>query len=397
MTSLRQKNRINGRGLVAGLLCCALLPTLTGCWDRFEINDLAIVLVTAVDFGDDENSYRVSVQFPLTGKLGGTSGGGGGSGEGGGGKPYYVDAATGTNLRECSDAIQRRLSRRLSYSHRRIILVSERVARKSIRELFDLLSRHAENRLSSILVVVEGEAVDYLYRDTNVERFSAEFIRELVKMNAPAALNMKNAASAMVDEFTDPVFPYIGIRKHRTGKETNEQLELLGYAQFKKERMVDVFRSDEAVGIVWLKRFDTYTDTFHSDDHAFSAFLTQGRIRTKSRWDDAGTHFHINVYTQATLLEYKGARNVNSVGEAEQIEKIINEQIARQILAAISKMKQHKTDNAGFGFELYRLYPLRWKQAMERRWDERITNAKFTVTVHSVLEDVGFTSDNLLH
>lgn len=46
------------------LFIILFLLSLTGCWDRKEINDLAFVIATGVDKGKDDE-YKVSVQaFP---------------------------------------------------------------------------------------------------------------------------------------------------------------------------------------------------------------------------------------------------------------------------------------------------------------------------------------------
>ena len=48
---------------------------MTGCWDRIEINDVAIIIATAIDLEDD--MYRVTVQLPLPWPIGDVNGGGG--------------------------------------------------------------------------------------------------------------------------------------------------------------------------------------------------------------------------------------------------------------------------------------------------------------------------------
>ena len=65
-------------------LCGMIL--LSGCWDRVEINDLAIVTAAAIDATDD-NQIELSLQVFIPKALG--SGGGQGGGGGGGGGTSY--------------------------------------------------------------------------------------------------------------------------------------------------------------------------------------------------------------------------------------------------------------------------------------------------------------------
>lgn len=56
--------------IVVLLLC--LLP-VAGCWDRREVNDMALVIAMAMD-KEPNGQYRLSVQVPLVSSLGSTSG-----------------------------------------------------------------------------------------------------------------------------------------------------------------------------------------------------------------------------------------------------------------------------------------------------------------------------------
>lgn len=47
---------------------------VSGCWDRREVNDMAIVIAMAMD-KEPNGHYRLSVQVPLVSSLGSTSGG----------------------------------------------------------------------------------------------------------------------------------------------------------------------------------------------------------------------------------------------------------------------------------------------------------------------------------
>ena len=81
------------RSLALLLALLALVP-LTGCWDRREINDIVFISATAADKVDD--LYKVTVQFPLPGQLGGLGSSGGGGG-------LSLSASRGEHCHECRD------------------------------------------------------------------------------------------------------------------------------------------------------------------------------------------------------------------------------------------------------------------------------------------------------
>ena len=63
---------------------CGTIPLVSGCWDRVEINDLAIVTAAAIEKKED-NQIELSIQVFIPKSL--SSGGGQGGPGGGGGVP----------------------------------------------------------------------------------------------------------------------------------------------------------------------------------------------------------------------------------------------------------------------------------------------------------------------
>ncbi|MEH6996427.1 Ger(x)C family spore germination protein, partial [Neobacillus drentensis] len=60
---------------------CGSILFVTGCWDRTEVNDLAIVTAAAID-KKENNQIELSLQLfiPKSLSMGGGQGGGGGGG-----------------------------------------------------------------------------------------------------------------------------------------------------------------------------------------------------------------------------------------------------------------------------------------------------------------------------
>ena len=52
------------RSILFLLYACMSLLCLTGCWDRVEVNDLAIVTGTAIDKKDDEIELTIQIFRP---------------------------------------------------------------------------------------------------------------------------------------------------------------------------------------------------------------------------------------------------------------------------------------------------------------------------------------------
>ena len=175
--------------IVRTFLAVHLAFLTTGCWDRIEINDLAIVLATAVD-QEQNGLIRFSALISLPGNMSGITGGGGGSG---GNQSYYVDSEVGRTAREATSKLQMRTERRFTFSHRRILIVGEELARESgIQSLFETLPRLHDTRLTTHMIIAKGKGYDLLNATPHFERFSSEVIRELSQSPESLHIEMKH-------------------------------------------------------------------------------------------------------------------------------------------------------------------------------------------------------------
>lgn len=375
------------------LLCLIMLASLlllTGCWDRREINDTAIVLAKAIDIAED-GKYRISVQVPLPGQMGGAAGGGGGTGGAG---TYYVDSQSGSTIVEAKTDLQSRLSRKLFYAHRRVIIISEDVAKRGIDELFDYFARTPENRLSTYLVVAKGQAADYLHIQTQLERFSGEYIRELLNLSSPLRIDLKDLLIMLKEESVDPVLPYLEINPVRSGNKTLEQIQITGFAQFKNGNMIGLFREDAAQGLVWLYDFKPYLETLKQDGKKpFSIQVIGGELQVDIKLKNGKPHYRFIVHAEGQLYEDQVNRNLNEKARLQEVEKAFGEEIEHGITLALGQMKKYGTDNAFLGKYLFRKHPGLWKTAFVDEWSERWKEVPVEVEVNAKIKNAGMASD----
>lgn len=215
-------------GLILSLL------VLTGCWDRREVNDLAFVTMTGYD-KIDENQFRTSVQIPLPGAMGGAGSTGGGGGTKGG--PYYIDSEIGRNIRESNDLLQRRMSRKTNFSHRRVIIIGEELARSGFKKTLDVLLDQPQSRITAYVLLTKGEALQILNSEPHLEKLSSEALRELSKENE--GINVKNVLNDIWRPGKDPVIPVVLNNETENGnsKDKKKEAQLEGYAILKEDKL----------------------------------------------------------------------------------------------------------------------------------------------------------------
>ncbi len=147
--------------IIAIILLLSLCLGLTGCYDKKEVDDLAYVLALGIDNGKT-NTLKVTLQYAVPGKLGG-SGGGGGGGGGGSGQASSIITVDSASITDALSMANNFLSRRLDLSHTEIAVFSEEMAREGKISIYmNFMNRNTEFRPSMTIAVSRGSAEDYL-------------------------------------------------------------------------------------------------------------------------------------------------------------------------------------------------------------------------------------------
>ncbi|WP_158301910.1 Ger(x)C family spore germination protein [Paenibacillus mesophilus] len=374
--------------LAAGLSVAMLL---TGCWDRTEVNDIAIVLASGIDI--DKDGYRVSILVPLPGNMGGASGGGGGSG---GNRPYTIDSETGRTVREAYNKLQSRLSRRLFSGHRKVLLIGEEAAKAGLAEMMDIAGRVPENRLTSYIAVTKGKALDVLNATPKLERFSAEALRELLKSDATISIQVKDVVSELSGEGQDALLPYVEAVKTEGSDKPNEELQITGFAYTSGGRMSGIAKGDAATGIRWLKNsFKPYLETVEVEGGLVSVAFRRGQSSMKPYIAEGKIHYRIKIEGEGTIIEAPDGRDYENRNNVALLERQLEHKIRDDLQTVGDIIRKKRTDIPGFGAMLSRTFPGRWRSDWGRNWPSDIRNIQLRVEASVNVNRTGMFSKNI--
>jgi spore germination protein KC/spore germination protein len=388
MTPYKLVLRLGAAALLLPL--CSLL--LTGCWDRTEINDMAFALSSSFD-KESDGSYRVAYMLPLPGQMGGAGGGGGGTG---GKESYYIDSETGTTIHEAANKLQKRLSRHLFVSHSRTVLIGEELAKEGITELFDTIPRLPESRLSTFMVVTKGPAWKLLGAKPKLERFSAEAIRELAKAPGEMKVNAKDVAVALSMN-SDPVIIYMGRKQSEKGGEPSQEIEVLGYAQMKGDKLVGIYDTKLTEGLMWLRQaVKPYAVTLIDPKSRKSlvVLVSHGTAHITPALEGGNVLIYLELEASAKVRENYSELDMNETADIHTVESMLSEQIKKNVEQTIAQMQSRGTDSAQIGNFVWRKFPAAWYDRLESQWHQAFGTAKFDVQVKAGITDVGLINRN---
>ncbi|MGO4275148.1 hypothetical protein AB4Z22_35840, partial [Paenibacillus sp. TAF58] len=186
-------NKYTATLLVLGVLI------FTGCSDRRELSNVAIILAAGIE--KVNNDIQVTLQVAIPTSKSDVSGSSGQK------KPYFIESATGRNIIEAVQNIQNHMSRILRFSHRRVLLIHENIAKKDITDVLDFVNRYQDSRLSTQIYITKSSIKDILSSHTELEQITGEYIREVGIITGYSETAREFISN--INQSKDPVAPFI--------------------------------------------------------------------------------------------------------------------------------------------------------------------------------------------
>lgn len=366
------------------ILLISLPILLTGCWDRTEVNDLAIVVATGEDTGGKEK-YRITVQAPLPSSMGGpgSSGNGGGtSGEG----PFLVAQGTGGNLRQSVEDIQSRLSRKLYFPHRRVLIIGEDLAKRGITESLNAILIEPQSRLSTYLLISKGDSLAMLKAMPRLEQFSGEAIREMAK--AKINMDVRETILDLERPGKEAVIPMIETTSLLTNENDKKEIRMSKFAVFKGDKLLFTTNEQETRGILWLKeKMSKATMTFPVEGtNEVTTQINESNIKQSFSVVNGNPTFTLSVRATGTLLNNEGNYRLDDPKTYHIVVGKMKKEIEREINTTLKSAHSKGVDIFGFGWYLYRVHHQNWIDKWKNGWEYTLRDLQVNVKVDADIQ-----------
>ncbi|TMV48343.1 Ger(x)C family spore germination protein [Paenibacillus mesophilus] len=365
---------------------------LTGCWDRLEIEERAIILGVAIDTAPESevnkpsnktyvgkqvpvtNSpmLRVTVQVAVPGRIPlGSSESGGGAGTGN--KPVWVVDAVGHTIDEAFSVLQRKVAHKVFWGHLRVIVIADEVAKAGLSNIDEYLRRNPEIRRTSWIVVSEGEAGKFMRVVPQLERVPILYIlstmEHAVKMGKLPNVFAGVYWSAASSKGSDPYLPYIRMVEGGT-------FELSGLAYFRSDRMVGVTETLEIGAFMGIKNIQTGGYSVLVQIPGTETAVVYQATHRKARIDVAIRNgepvINVKIHNEGNLLEKSNEKVQLSREVITDIEKELNKQTLTNYRRLIRKTQQKGSDIFGFGEQVRANKSSYWNKEIrtKEKWEE---------------------------
>jgi spore germination protein KC len=341
-------------GLV--LLLLLLLP-LAGCQARETNNTTA-----ALGLGADLEGEHIKVSIQMAKDSPPTS-------QSSQELPFVTVSAVGRTASEATRNISLSVPRQTLWSHATILFLGEKLAKRDLALIADILARNTDIRKSARLVVVRGTSTEEIMSaQTPLEPYAALGIRDLAR-NQEKQLGIYTPVSlgefiyALSTPGIDPLVPQVSLVR-----QGDKQIPTLnGSAVFKGKRMVGSLTADETRGYRWIKKGLTQGGIIVIP----SPLDSQKRvslevIRSQSQYQvetkDNTIKLRIDINAEGNFYEQNSTGQILDLKHLKTMEQLAVDEITRQCNSSITRAQALNSDIFGWGRAVEAASPDTWEK-----------------------------------
>ncbi|QMV43123.1 Ger(x)C family spore germination protein [Cohnella cholangitidis] len=393
------------RRILIATVCIALLSLLTGCWNRRELNTLAIQLGTGIDKVGDQ--YRISVQVVDPGQVAAARSV---SPER---SPVVMYKSTASTLLSAYRSLTETSPRKIYGAHIRVLILGESLARDGISKVLDLLSRDAEIRTDFYIMIARGTTAEKILKVlTPLEKIPANKLFSSLdvseKVWAPTTtFTLDQLISQMVVAGQNPVLTGIKIKGDPDKGESQinvkeidppARLSLSGLAVFKGPRMVGWLDQAESKGynIIMDNVKSSAANISCPDGGNIALEIMRSKTKVKGKVVNGEPRILVHVKTEANVGEVNCTIDMNDPETIKWLEK----EGARTGIGLMEKSVQtaqsrYSSDIFGFGQAIYRSHPKYW-ESIQKEWTERFKRLQVDYKVDYIVRKIGTTDNSFI-
>lgn len=386
-----------------GILILLILSIfLTGCWNRRELNELAITLALGIDKSEDE--YLISAQVVVPSEVS-LSGGKVGS-------PVTLVQAKGETVYEAIRKMTKSSPRKIYPGHLRMLVLSESVAKEGIGDPLDLISRDWEFRSDFYVVIARDSTAEHILNiQTPLENIPANKMFNTLKVSeenwsATAGVTIDELIVDLRSEGKEAVLTGILFSgKHEDGS-NKQSLETIlpgveiqydDLAAFKGDKLVGWLTEDESRGYNGIRNEVKNTVATISCPEEGKANIEVLRFKSKveGKVKNGKPEVDVKVHIIANVGAIECPFDISKPESIEALEKIYEKEVEETINHSISSVQdKYETDIFGFGDAIHRSNPKEWKK-LEKQWDQHFTELEVNVKVDVKIRKTGTVNNSI--
>lgn len=366
------------------VLILVLLLT-SGCWDRVEVNDMALIISAGVDSkGGDEIEMTVQVFIPNPASAG-TEGNGGGEGN------VYTMSSVGRSMGDALSELQKRLPRYFSWGHAKAYFFGEELAREGLTDEFDFLFRDVQTREQANFFICKGTARKLL--ESQVDPNTYETLIKLSQKPVNHSSTMHEVEELLSSESQSFLLPVIAPTTLITNKAEKEILSVEGMSIIQKQKLKGFLSPEDIMGVRLLRPKDlgrNITITEKLDDGNIVIKIMHTKISLNPSIVNGDWKMRVKLTMDGDIIQNSSTIVLAKGTDAmRRIEEPFNDKIKGIMVHTLHQLQtKQQADVVGFARAFHKKYPREWK-ANKDEWNSRFQTMDIEVEVDSSIQRPG--------
>lgn len=381
------------------LICCSL----SGCWDKVEIDRKSFISTIAIDAGQDigmeeelksikpdermkeENLKRLIITygFPDISELGPE--------KSGTAKEDFV-TVDAYSMQDGFSEMATRTSRDINFGHTKLLILSEGLMEypETFKEILDYLERESSINKKMQVIIAKGKAEDYVKYEPIMEKNIESYIVGLVensKRNSTIIPITLNKLLILLYQNGNAIVPNIYYDKAK------EEINLWGVAVIKNYKLEGYLDKIETSGLQMLRgEVEGGKQSIVLDGHPVDYEIDGAKRKIALSYDDENKlKVKIDIELEGLLKDYTIDEEVFVKNKIKQIENNFNHSIEEQC-ETIARVTQKKfaVDPIGIKEDVEKFHPKIYKKVKDN-WEETYKNADIDVVVKTRIRRIGVT------
>jgi len=368
---------------------------LAACWNRRELDTLAIVSAVGIDKAEEDGKLSIAFQIIQPSKIKGSVPSASGGSESDSSKGVWVLTSTGYTIFDAARNATMQSDRRLFFPQNRIIVIGEELAREGIGPLLDFFNRDPEPRRMSWLLISKGKAHDIISAKHEQENVPARAIDNLLKSSVATSMAVKvtlnDFLKNLMAPYSDPIACRIEMIQDHQMK--NQRMRFTGASVFNKDKLVGFLDQYETRGLNWIlgKVVSGIIVVKSPLDETKNVAIEIIRARSKitPEIQEGEIKITVEVEEEGNLAEQFSDVELTNEKMFEELEKRKAQVIKNEIQSVLKKaQKEWGVDIFGFGKAVHSKYPKEWK-TLQTKWRDILPEINVEVRVDAKLRDNG--------
>ena len=375
------------------ILIIPLILLLTGCWNYYELNNIAICTGIAIDKIDDKYEITYLISNAKKNEVS--------SKEGEAGTTTY--SGIGDTIQDAINDLQIKMPFEPYSGHLVVTIISENIAKEGIENILDFLARDTESRNFFYLLLSKNtKAKNILEIISPLQTFPSQTIASDIETSSAESsliyeITYNDFIYTLLEQGINPVLNSVTIIGNKEkGTDTKELSNTIQQATIKIDTL-GIFKDDKLLG--WATKEQSeginllsnnvknfYIKTKYKDKYIMNYIEN---IKVKTDVDLDNNKVKVKISGKSTLLEVNCKIDLENPETIKTLEQLILKELDRIIKdSTYLVQKKFNTDVLGYGKIIHKKNPKQWKK-IKNNWNEIFKNLNIETEFDIKIEEQG--------